>query len=437
MGKVIRRSIQKRWGILLSLVVLVTPAWSCRPFTTSISSWMATSSTTGRQHLRSTGTTSSTASGIQGEPALPAGFTASGFDRDFLTNANGTFNTNDNTTFATGSKDTLPIGRVAVQPRHQCERQDRHRERVRGRVHSPRPATRSSTSPWSGSPTPVTRTWASGSSRTMWAACQPPAQRRSRGTTGRRPADRLRVHERRSGQHDRRLPMEHTRPRRRPHRVSEHDTCRARRRLPHSGTSAGDPACATANTGTVSVPWLTAAKTTGVGHTLPVAQFFEGGLNLTKCGLGGKCFNVFIGDTRSSQSLTATLFDFARGVIGECASDDCDDAVDLTSAPRLRSPANASLTVTDSALVTVAGVASLTGEVVFHLCGPFASDAMTLCGTGGVLAGTKPVTASGNRCLRFDDDHCGRPLLLAGRLLGLRPRGHPPVVGQPGRANAS
>ena len=42
--------------------------------------------------------------------ALPAGFTASSFDRDFLTNANGTFNTADTTTFATGSKDTLPIG---------------------------------------------------------------------------------------------------------------------------------------------------------------------------------------------------------------------------------------------------------------------------------------------------------------------------------------
>ena len=43
------------------------------------------------------------------ELALPAGFDASGFDRDFITNANGSFNTVDKTTFATGSKDTLPI----------------------------------------------------------------------------------------------------------------------------------------------------------------------------------------------------------------------------------------------------------------------------------------------------------------------------------------
>src|SRR6476660_2658456 len=48
--------------------------------------------------------------------AFPAGFTASGFDRDFGTNPGcsltaqtGTFCTSDDTTFATGSKDTLPI----------------------------------------------------------------------------------------------------------------------------------------------------------------------------------------------------------------------------------------------------------------------------------------------------------------------------------------
>ncbi len=47
---------------------------------------------------------------------LPADFDASSFDRDFGTNANGSFNTSDNTTFATGSKDTLgDHAGVAVQ----------------------------------------------------------------------------------------------------------------------------------------------------------------------------------------------------------------------------------------------------------------------------------------------------------------------------------
>ena len=44
-----------------------------------------------------------------GRESAARGFTAAGFDRDFLTNANGSFNTSDTSTFATGSKDTLPI----------------------------------------------------------------------------------------------------------------------------------------------------------------------------------------------------------------------------------------------------------------------------------------------------------------------------------------
>ena len=49
-----------------------------------------------------------TAAGAKKSP-LPTGFTSAVFDRDFVTNANGTFNTSDATTFTTGSKDTLPI----------------------------------------------------------------------------------------------------------------------------------------------------------------------------------------------------------------------------------------------------------------------------------------------------------------------------------------
>jgi hypothetical protein len=120
-------------------------------------------------------------------------------------------------------------------------------------------------------------------------------------------------------------------------------------------TGANDSACATANTDTISVPWLTAAETTGVGHSLPVAQFFEGGLNLTKTGLGGHCFNVFIGEIRSSHSLNATLFDFARGELGECNSQ-------VVTTPSITSPtsigATASIPVTDSAVVTVTGATS-------------------------------------------------------------------------------
>src|SRR5919198_326905 len=48
-----------------------------------------------------------TAAGANKSP-LPAGFTAAGFDPDFVNNS-GSFGTSDQTTFSTGSKDTLPI----------------------------------------------------------------------------------------------------------------------------------------------------------------------------------------------------------------------------------------------------------------------------------------------------------------------------------------
>ena len=82
---------------------------------------------------------------------------------------------------------------------------------------------------------------------------------------------------------------------------------------------AGDATCGAANTGSITTPWLTAQKTT-VGNTLGTALFFEAGLNLTDSGLGGKCFSTFLGDTRSSTSLTATLFDFSGGTLGSCES---------------------------------------------------------------------------------------------------------------------
>lgn len=115
----------------------------------------------------------------------------------------------------------------------------------------------------------------------------------------------------------------------------------------------GDPdeVCAAANTGTITTPWDTAAKTT-IGKSLPVAQFFEGGLNLTAVGLGDTCFNTFIADTRSSTSLTATLFDFARGQLGECESG-------ITSAQ--------TWLPNDSATVSVTGIGTWGGDVTFTL----------------------------------------------------------------------
>ena len=162
-----------------------------------------------------------------------------------------------------------------------------------------------------------------------------------------------------------------------------------------SGTlGTNDPACAAANTGDITTPWLTSNFKDKVGNKLRTAEFFEGGVNLTDTGLGGKCFNTFIGDTRSSQSLTATLFDYALGTIGECQS----TTVTTPSVSSVQIPADpnaASISVTDSALITVSGITSFNATVSFSLCGPYAAASTTTCDSGGVAVGSaKAVTSS-------------------------------------------
>jgi hypothetical protein len=117
-------------------------------------------------------------------------------------------------------------------------------------------------------------------------------------------------------------------------------------------TLPGDSACAAANTAPITTPWLTANFKDKVGHDLRTAEFFEGGINLTDLDLGGRCFSTFIGDTRSSTSLTATLFDFASGTTGSCESG--------ISTAQAWVP-------NDSATVTVTGTDTWAGNVTFTL----------------------------------------------------------------------
>jgi adhesin/invasin len=85
-------------------------------------------------------------------------------------------------------------------------------------------------------------------------------------------------------------------------------------------TGASDVTCATVNVPTISVPWLTANKNDGVGHSLRESEFFEGGLDLTNTNLALKCFSSFLGDTRTSQALNSTIFDYAGGSFQHCSA---------------------------------------------------------------------------------------------------------------------
>ena len=175
----------------------------------------------------------------------------------------------------------------------------------------------------------------------------------------------------------------------------------------------GDSICATTNsgpnavTGTITTPWLTSNKNDGVGHSLRATEFFEGGIDITQVfGAGAPtCFNTFVGDTRSSVSLTATLFDYARGRLGECG-------VSMETEPSTTTCVIGSCSgITDTATVTgssTGGTAPTpTGDVTFYLCAPSElTPANTgTCGddNGTQVGAVKAVSGSGDTASATSD----------------------------------
>jgi hypothetical protein len=79
-------------------------------------------------------------------------------------------------------------------------------------------------------------------------------------------------------------------------------------------------------TNPVLSPWPFTSKTPepcspppGAGQgCFPTGSFFEGGVDLTAEGFGDVCFSSFLAETRSSQSIGATLKDFALGQFTPC-----------------------------------------------------------------------------------------------------------------------
>lgn len=97
--------------------------------------------------------------------------------------------------------------------------------------------------------------------------------------------------------------------------------------------------CAKTNAGALlysaGVPWLTQTKASNPhdpayrnSGDLDTGEFFEGGINLTQNNIEA-CFNRYLADTRSSVSLTATIFDYVLGDFSNCritASKTCSAA---------------------------------------------------------------------------------------------------------------
>jgi hypothetical protein len=176
----------------------------------------------------------------------------------------------------------------------------------------------------------------------------------------------------------------------------------------------------------VTTKWRTADATLGVGTTVVPPDFFEGGINLTKAftssgGTVPSCFNTFVGDTRSSTSLTSTLFDYARGVLGECF-------VDMTTTPsQTTRTLGSTAAITDTADVvghsSSGGAAPTpTGSVSFFLCGP---------STLTTLSGTTYVADPNGTCNQTDGTAVGSAVTVTQKTTGSPPA---PV---PGTATAT
>lgn len=95
-----------------------------------------------------------------------------------------------------------------------------------------------------------------------------------------------------------------------PNPVAEGGIC------PAAGSPDADDqrACATVNRTSVDTTWASPDKN---GGDLDALEFFEGGVNLGSRQAAG-CFASYVANTRSSQSLTATIFDFDQGSLPVC-----------------------------------------------------------------------------------------------------------------------
>ena len=162
----------------------------------------------------------------------------------------------------------------------------------------------------------------------------------------------------------------------------------------------GDEACAIVNSVSTDSPWTFQDQTSGApANVFGANEFYEGGLDLTGLGFTNVCFSSVLLNTRSSQSGTSALQDFALGNFGGCGS--TVKTTPSVGANGITLPTTATtnpsaVNVTDSALVTVTGPSTFSGTLSFHICGPTATTATDLCTTGGVAAGSQTVTANGS-----------------------------------------
>ncbi len=172
-----------------------------------------------------------------------------------------------------------------------------------------------------------------------------------------------------------------------------------------ASSAAGDAFCGLVNSSTITMPWSFTDKSGTPNNGALNGEFFEGGVDLTDLGLGGQCFASVASETRSSTSTTATLKDFILGGFGACGSSITTQESNGSANPSI---GTGSVSVSDTAHVTVDGVSTWAGTVQFHLRGPIGAANEVSTDIGGLVnvsnsnpdatSATATVTAAGDYC---------------------------------------
>jgi hypothetical protein len=145
-----------------------------------------------------------------------------------------------------------------------------------------------------------------------------------------------------------------------------------------------DDFCASVNNldGAVA-PWLFKNKSgqATFGH----GEFYEGGLNLNTLGLENECFSSFLAETRSSQSVTATLKDFILGGFEACEATVTTTPTNGTTTTDVNSITLGGDIYDHAVIVGTGSNQNPTGTMNFYLCSPAQMTALneTTCVTGG------------------------------------------------------
>lgn len=138
-----------------------------------------------------------------------------------------------------------------------------------------------------------------------------------------------------------------------------------------------DDACSVVNTTAISPPWNHPDKD---GGTLNALEFFEGGVDVGTFG-ADSCFATAVTNTRSSQSLTATLFDFDRFSLPVCGKLEVSKYIDADLSGTNNTGDVTSGTAVQSWAFTVKGPAPSTDTVCSGTTG---TDGKLTCSTGSL-----------------------------------------------------